>query len=161
MANQYLDTTYVDAFLGSSVRAALFTPTGGSYSTANFNTLAQAATADIETALRNSGYTPPTATVATASTVDAYVRLAAYGSFCELASVRPEKALKLPENWENNPAKVAYQRILDGDANLSDSLTLTASEAIGGVTFSEQSTSISSNDGSRPHIFSRKGMQDY
>lgn len=161
MANQYLDTDYVDAFLGSSVRAALFTPAGGSYSSANFNTLAQAATADIETALRNSGYTPPTATVSTASTVDGYVRLATYGSFCEMASVRPEKALKLPENWENNPAKLAYQRILDGDANLSSTLTLTVSSAVGGVKFSEQSEDVSSNDGSRQHIFSRKGMQGY
>jgi len=159
VANQYLDTDYVDAFLGSSVRSALFTPTGGSYSTTNFNTLAQTATAMVETALRNSGYTPPIATVSTASTVDPYVRMATYGVFCELASTRPEKALKLPESWETNPAKMAYQAILSGDANLD--LTLIVSSAIGGITFSEQSSDVSSNDGSRPHIFSRKGMQDY
>jgi len=159
VANQYLDTDYVDAYLGSAVRAALFTPSGGAYSSANFNTMAKAATAQIETALRNSGYQPPTATAGDCSAVEEYVRLATYGVFCELASTRPTKALKLPEKWEANPARMAYRAIIDGDANLD--LTLIASDAIGGVRFSEQSDTISSTDGSRPHTFSRKNMSGY
>lgn len=159
MANQYLDTDYVDAHLGSNVRAKLFTPSGGSYSSANFNTLAQAATSVIENSLRQSGYAVPTATVSQVSTVAEYVKLATYGAFRELASARPEKSLALPENWEANPARVAYDKIVDGEAYLT--LTLTAANAVGGAHVSTQSTSVSSNDGSRWHVHSRKGMQDY
>lgn len=159
MANQYLDTDYVDAHLGSNVRSALFTPSGGSYSSTNFNTLAIAATSVIEAALYNSGYTPPTATVSDLSAVVEYVKLATYGVFRELASTRPEKSLALPEDWASNPAKQAFQNIVDGTAMLG--MTVNTGSAIGGLTFSETSESVSSNDGSRTHIFSRKGMQEY
>lgn len=160
MANQYLDTSYVDAYLGAGVRAALFTDSlSGVYSAADFNALAKAATSVIETALRNSGYTPPVATVGTASTVDEYVRLATYGAFLELAASRPEHRLRLDDMWEKNPANLAYRAIIDGDANLS--LTLVVKDAIGGAVFSEQSEDVTSEDGSRPHTFSRKGLQGY
>ena len=159
MANQYLDTGYVDAYLGTSVRQALFTPEGGSYSSVNFNTVAQAATSIVETALRNSGYTPPTATVGSASSVDAYVRLASFGCFVDLAYNRAAKRLRLPQDWENNPAKQAYRAIIDGDADLS--LTVAVSGAIGGFVFSETSDDVSSSDGARHHTFSRKNMAGY
>lgn len=159
MANQYLDTSYVDAHLGTAVRQALFTPQDGSYSSANFNTVCQAATSVIETALRNSGYTPPTATVATASTVDGYVRLATLGCFVDLAYNRPEKRLRLPQGWEDNPAKTAYRAIIDGDADLS--LTPSVAGGIGGFVFSETSDDVSSADGGRHHTFSRKNLAGY
>lgn len=159
MANQYLDTAYVDAYLGANVRGALFTDEGGSYSSTNFNTVAKAATSIVETAVRNSGYTPPTATVTTCSTVAEYVRLATFGAFVDLAYNRSEHNLQLPQDWDNHPAKQAYRAIIDGDANLD--LTLTVSGAIGGFAFSETSDDVSSVDNGRHHTFSRKNMAGY
>jgi hypothetical protein len=159
VANQYLDTTYVDAYLGASVRAALFTDEGGAYSSTNFNTVAKAATSLVETALRNSGYTVPSATVSTCSTVAEYVRLAAFGAFVDLAYNRAEKRLKIPQDWNTHPAKTAYRAIIDGDANLD--LTLSVVGAIGGFTFSITDDDTSSSDGGRHHTFSRKNMSGY
>ena len=159
MANQYLDTSYVDAYLGSGVRAALFTDNGGSYSSTHFNTVCKAATSVVEAALRNSGYSPPSATVANSSTVAEYVRLATFGAFVDLAYNRSEHNLALPQEWDEHPAKRAFRAIIDGDANLD--LTLTVSGAIGGFAFSTTSTDTSSQDGGRHHTFSRKNMAGY
>jgi hypothetical protein len=160
MANQYLDTGYVDAYLGTSVRAALFTDSSsGVYSSTNFNTVAKGASAIIETALRKSGYTPPTATVGTVSSVDEFIKLATYGAFIELAYNRPEHRLKLPENWDSSNPKLAYEAILNGDADVD--LPVNTETAISGIAFSEQSEDITSEDGSRSHTFSRKNMAGY
>jgi hypothetical protein len=159
MANQYLDTAYVDAYLGSNVRSALFTEEGGSYSSTNFNTVCKAATSIIETAIRNSGYTVPTATVTTCSTVAEYVRLATFGAFVDLAYNRSEHNLMLPQDWDAHPAKQAYRAIIDGDADLD--LTLSTVGAVGGFTFSETSEDVSSTDNGRHNTFSRKNMAGY
>lgn len=161
MANQYIDASYVDAYLGSNVRAALFTDRSGIYSESNFNILATSATAVIETALRNSGYTIPVGTVDDITTVPEYVKMATMGVFIPMAYKRPEHRLQLPEDWDNDPCQLAYEAILTGAANLETEMVLSDNGAVGGAVFSEQSTSISSSDGSRPAIFTRKGMVGY
>jgi hypothetical protein len=159
MANQYIDYSYVDHHLGPNVREALFRDSGGVYMSASCKALISSATAIIETALRNSGYATPTATISQATAIaslNEYVKLATFGQFYELAAKRPEKRLRLPEDWATNPAKVASEAILSGDANLT--LTLDTSAAVGGWQASENSDSVSSADGSRSPVFSRKNL---
>jgi hypothetical protein len=142
---QYIAATYVDNFLGTAVRQALFTDSGQSYSTAAFTGLCVAATSAIQTAIRNAGYVVPT------TNTDEYVRMATLGVFIELAYARPEKYLKLPEDWKNSQIKLAMSAILSGEAELS--LPLDTAATIGGVTAS------SSTD--KPQIMSRDGLNEY
>ena len=159
MANQFLTASYVDAYLGPNVRSALFTDEGGTYSSSNFNTLCQAATALIETALRLNGYAIPAGTSSDISGVSEMVKLATFGVFFEMAASRPEHMLRLPDNWPDTTFKQALAMIRSGDAALEE--TVTPADAIGGMAASEYDPDITSEDGSRPAIFSRKGMQYY
>jgi hypothetical protein len=151
--DNYLTETYVDYFVGTAIRQELCTE-NATYSTATFLGIAYAATSDIQSALRNSGYTVPTT-----NTTNEYVKLATVGVWIEMAYSRPAKRLPLPADWETHRARIAATNILSGDAMLD--LAVSTSTGIGGVTVSESSTSVSSTDGGRAQVFSRKEMSDY
>jgi hypothetical protein len=153
VADQWIDETYVDYFWGANVRQKVFTDAGGSYTTANFLGVVQAATSIVQAACRNSGYsTPPT-------TTDEFAKMGTMGAFWEIAAARPEARLKLPEDWATFPLKTAYEAILEGDAPLT--LTQDQGGAPGGSVFSSNDEDTTSENGGRSQTHSRKRMQGY
>lgn len=157
MTANYVTTAEVDYYVGTAVRQELCSETAGAFQTAVFLGLCRGATSVIAAALRNSGYTVPTATAG--SNVDQYVKLGTVGVWMELAYTRPEKRLPLPDGWENNILKLAADDILSGDASLD--LEVSTEGGIGSGVVSEYSSSISSADGARKHTYSRKNMASY
>lgn len=153
MAAEYISQTYVDFWLSSAVRIALFTD-GSTYQSAAFIGLVRAASADVATAIRNSGYEAPATT-----TSDEYIKLATLGVFFPMAAGRPEKNLAWPEGWENSRPAKAAEAILSGDATLS--LPLNTGNSVGGIQFSDSSTGTTLADGGRPQIFGRFNLRDY
>lgn len=127
MADTYIDSTYVNGWLGTSTATALTSDTG-----ASLTVILEACTSLIQSYLRNSGYATPS------TTTDEVVKLATMGAVWESLCSRPEWGLKLPENWDRHPAKVAYVGIVNGDTTTTHSLT--SRDAYGGWTFSDSST---------------------
>lgn len=126
MADRYIDSTYIQSFLGSGYEAAAIAISG-----VVRNTVIEAATSVIQTALRNSGYSAPSTTDPT--TVEEFVKLAVLGCYREMLSSVPEGSIPLPEAWATNPAKIAYAAILSGDARLV--ATPSVSTAVGAWLF--------------------------
>ncbi len=141
----YIDSTFVDAYLGTAVRTALVSDSG-----ANLTTLIEGATAIVQTALRNSGYSVPT------TTTDDTVKLAVMGALWVTLSSRPEYQIALPENWKEHPCRAAYVGILNGDCPVT--LSLTSRDAVGGFSFSDASTSSSTG---RVAYASRSAMKGW
>lgn len=122
MADQYIDSTYVHAHMGSAVVTVLGAITGVS-----LTQLIESATARVQTALRNSGYSTP------ATTSDQTVKLVTFGVLREMLSDIPEANLPLPDDWANragNPARMLSE-IVEGQIQL-DGHTLTLASAVGG-----------------------------
>ena len=155
MADRWLTATYVDSFVGQAVRVALCTE-DTTYSSQSFNYIAEAATSRIQSALRNSGYD----TLSTASTTTMPVLLmGCVGIWMDIAFSRPDKRLPLPQNWDTHMCRVVAAEILSGDIMLDSSVD--ESQAIGGVLVSEYDEDVTSTDGSRAAIFTRKNMVGY
>lgn len=149
MPNAYISSTFIRAHLGTAYESAVTSLTGVSQTT-----LIESATSVIETAMRNSGYSPPTSTDGTG--VEEFVKLAVLGCYREMLATVPEGAIPLPETWATHPAKIAYQSILSGDAKLA--ATPTAADAVGGMQWSEHDPDV---DGSRPQRASRSELEGY
>ena len=147
MPDQYLTSAFIRAHLGTGYESAVTSITGVSQTT-----LIESATAVIQTALRNSGYSPPA--TETATDVEEYVKLATLGCYRELLASVPEGSIPLPENWAQHPAKLAYTAILSGDARLA--ATPAIDTAVGGWSFSD-----TSSDGDRPQRASRDELSGY
>lgn len=132
MADAYATVTFARAHLGTDYLTAAVAVT------AQFTTLSESATSMVQSAMRNSGYTPPTSTDGTG--VEEVVKLATLGVLRELVATRPQFAIPLPPDWENHPAKIAYQQIIDGEMALAaepDQLG-----AVGGMQFTESDPDI-------------------
>lgn len=127
MADTYITATYVKGALGTGLYNALDGVTGFSWTQ-----LREGATASIQVAMRNSGYSPGT------TTTNQYVMMATMGQLWEMASSLPEKNIPLPENWDTNPYNLARIAILNGDADLGDAITKI--RAVGGWKFSDHSS---------------------
>lgn len=122
MADQYIDSTYVNNHMGSAVVTVLANISGVS-----LTQLIESATSRIQGALRNSGYSTPS------TTTDQLVKLATFGVLREMLSDIPEAQLPLPPDWGNrseNPARILAE-IVEGQIQLSGH-TLTLSSAVGG-----------------------------
>ena len=145
---QYIDATYVRAHLGTAYDAAVVGITGVSATV-----LFESATSVIQTAMRNSGYSPPSDEPADA---EEFVKLATLGCYRELLASVPEGSIPLPENWSTHPSKIAYAAILSGDAKLA--ATPTVADAVGGAQFSESDPDV---DGSRPQRASREELSGW
>jgi hypothetical protein len=123
VADAYIDSTYAGSFLGGDLVTALDGLTG-----VVLTTQIEAATALIQSYMRNNGYSPVSTTDPTA--VEETVKLAVMGALWQLLTSVPEGNVSLPENWEDHPARIAYVGILTGDANLTAALDKGA--AVGG-----------------------------
>jgi len=154
MADNYVTSAIADVWWSADVREELFSTDSGSYLSSHFLAMACAATAKVQSDLRSSGYTPPTR-----STTDEYIKMATMGVLWEMAAGRPDKNLVLPQDWETSPLKLAADAIELGTAQLT--IALDKGGAVGGIQTSEYSTSVTSFDGSRQQIFSRKRMSQF
>lgn len=136
MADRYIDSSYVGAFVGTAVVTALLGDS--TLTTSNvLNPLIEAATAEVQAALRNSGYTATADTVGDGVLMsDPAVRLATMGALFPLLFGRAEFGVAKPDDWAEHPANQMRVKILNGDANLS--LTRTVRDAVGGVAVSAQ-----------------------
>ena len=126
MADQYIDDTYVKAHMGTALVTAI-----GSISGVSLTQLIESATARVQAALRNSGYSTPS------TTTDQTVKLVTFGVLREMLSDVPEANLPLPDDWANrseNPARMLSE-IVEGQIQLSGH-TLTLSSAVGGWSMS-------------------------
>lgn len=149
MPNNYLSSTFIRAHLGTAYDSAVTSLTGVSQTT-----LGESATSVIETALRNSGYSPPTSTDGTG--VEEFVKLAALGAYREMLATIPEGSIPLPEQWSAHPAKLAYRAILAGDAKLA--ATPSVPGAVGGWLMSESDPDVTD---SRPQRASRSELEGW
>lgn len=138
MADRYIDSTYAQSFLGSGYEAAA-TGTAGVVR----NTMIEAATSVIQTALRNSGYSPPA--TQDPDDVEEFVKLGVLGCYWEALASVPEASIPLPTNWSTHIAKLAYMAILSGDAKLA--ATPSNAGAVGGWTMTENDPDV---EDSRP-----------
>lgn len=145
MADTYITSTYVKGFIGTGLWDALAGVTGFSWTTQ-----IESATATIQSGLRNSGY------AASSTTDDEFVKSAVMGALWEQVSALPEKSIPLPENWDRNPLNIARVQILNGDADLTHSLT--KRKAVGGWAWSEHRSGVTD---SRTQRASRKQLEDW
>lgn len=135
--------------MGSGYEAAAIATTG-----VVRNTMIEAATSVIQTAMRNSGYSPPA--TQTASEVEEFVKLAVLGCYWEMVAKIPEASIPLPENWPTHPAKLAYASILSGDAKLA--ATPSDIGAVGGFAWTENDPDV---DDSRPPRATREELEGW
>jgi hypothetical protein len=142
----YIDTDFVDAFIGESVREDLFDD-GAGYVSANFTVLATVASERVRGWASSSGYE----TQMGDTTTDYRVMLATVGVFIPLAYARPSKTLPLPEDWDAHPSHTAIEEIQSGKMKLEvDPATATA---VGGMLFTSAT--------SRPAKADRDEMAGY
>lgn len=149
MADRYVDADFVRAHLGTAYDAAVVGITGVSATV-----LFESATSVIQTAMRNSGYSPPSTTDPTE--VEEFVKLAVLGCYREMLAQVPEGSIPLPENWATSPSKLAYAAILSGDARLA--ATPSTTTAVGGFLWTESDPDV---DGSRPQRASRDELSGW
>lgn len=149
----YLTSTHLDDVLGSAKVAAL-APSAGAISA-----LIDLATAEVESALSIGGYTgaiPATVYASDGANAPKIIRLATFGAWLELAYGRND--LEIPESYRAYIQKI--EDIRSGKIEIPTVARATA-RAVGGVAFTESSTDVSIDDGSRPGVFNRRTMQGY
>lgn len=130
MADRYIDTAYVDAAMGQSVREGLL----GESDLGDLDVIIEAATALVQGYLRNSGYT--VLSTVDPTEVDPLVKLAVMALVWQMLASRPDNSLELPATWATSVYSLALGGILSGDVTLS--LALTARDAVGGWSFTSR-----------------------
>lgn len=141
----HIDKAYVENALGKRFTAAAADTTTGATSSTVLTQLIQSASALVDSALRNAGYTPPT------STAPDFVKTATLGALIPLVYSRDQ--IPIPEGYQVYVD--AYNVIRTGEMPVPG-LTPNARDAVGGVKFAEASTGVS---GSRPRVYSK--LRDY
>jgi hypothetical protein len=147
----YIDQPYLNEMLGAEKVTALV-------GTATLATMIEAAEGETETALQNGGYAAavPSSVYASVSACPKVIRLAALGAWLELAYGRNE--LDIPEGYRAHIKKL--DDIRSGKIEIPG-VAKTVRRAPGGVDFTESSTSVTVENGSRPSIFNRRSMQGH
>lgn len=148
MAAAYLSTGDVDAVITAISRQSLFSEDGtvAGYVSADFTSANEKASAIVQSAAQNAGYT------LSDTTTDNLVKAATLGQFLQLAYGR--KGIPVPAQWAGLVAM--KDEIMDGRLPLVADPDVRP--AVGGYAWSDQSTT--SADG-RPQIFSRKSLFGY
>lgn len=149
MAAIYIDSTYVDGYLGTDRRQALFND-GSGYVSTYFDQLVLSASDLVKAAALNAGYTLGD------TTTSQTVKTATFGAFLMLAYGRKDQPV--PEQYATTVNLI--EAIRTGAVPLPG-VEPDGATAIGGADFTETSTSISSADGSRPQVFSRSNQDLY
>lgn len=135
MADRYINASYVAKFLGTSVVNALVNDETEDPDDV-LGAMIEAATASVQSDMRNSGYTVAADTVGDGVLQsDPLVRSATMGALWELLVGRPGTTIALPEEWKSHPLNVARVDIRNGNAQLP--LSVTARDAVGGVSFTD------------------------
>ncbi len=147
MADTYVSETYVENALGANYVAAVA-------AALDLDQVREAATAVVQVAMRNSGYTAGADT--DGATVEEFVKLATLGALQEMIASSPEVSIPLPANWETNPNKMAFQQIVDGTAALAG----TPSQ-IGGVGGMKMTSADPDDPNGIPRRTTRTNMQGY
>lgn len=146
MPDQYVTATEVKGFIGGDVYDAI-----DAYTDITPLTHIEAATASVQSAMRNSGY------AAGSTTTDVTVKNAVIAlTWWTMAKV-PEANLSLPDDWENNHLWQAWIDIYTGKASLE--ATPDNTSAVGGNVFSETNTDVDS--GARSQRTSRTELKGY
>lgn len=143
MADNYLSSSDYDAHLGADVHAAAVAAVGAD----GVDTLAQRATAFVQSFLRNSGYEVPS------STDNELVKLATAAAFMEMACGIPDLSQPLPDQWATRIEKRTLEGILSGDIQLD--LPQRVIDAPGGWSMSSTSAAT------RPQRTSRRELSGY
>lgn len=149
MADRYIDSTYVESFLGTNLVTAITSVSG-----VVLNTQIEAATAAVQMFMRNSGYATPTSTDPTE--IEEAVKVAVLGALLYTLLQVPETKIVLPEGIENHTALVAWRGILSGEAQLAASVDVSA--AVGGWQASEHRSSVT---GAYTQKASRKELEGF
>lgn len=143
MADNYLSSSDYDAHLGADVHAAAVAAVGAD----GVDTLAQRATAFVQSFLRNSGYEVPS------STDNELVKLATAAAFMEMVCGIPDLSQPLPDQWATRIEKRTLEGILSGDIQLD--LPQRVIDAPGGWSMSTTSAAT------RPQRTSRRELSGY
>jgi len=150
VADQYLTTAEIEG-LGSDYTDAVAALDG-----VDFDTLNEQATALIQSAMRNSGYSPAVSSDGSSTDIEPIVKLATLGAFRELLASIPEGSIPLPEAWDTNPQKVAYAQMISGEIALA--ATPNQIGAVGGMMFTSSDPDV---DGSIPRKASSDELSGY
>lgn len=148
----YIDETYLQEALGTD-KVARLCPTPNELAR-----VIEQAHAETQSALMIGGYSAavPHTVYAAVSDCPSEIRLAAYGAWLELAYGRND--LQLPDAFRAYVQKL--EEIKGGKLEIQGVDKVT-SRAVGGVAFTEGSTTVSVDDGSRPQVFNRRTLQGY
>lgn len=148
MAAAYIDTTYVDTFIGSDVRQALFTEVGSTYSSSAFTQVVNAASQVVKMAAKNAGYSLGD------TTTDQTVMLATMVEFLKMAPGARKGfpiAEKLVEEYGGTMEAIRSGNLpLDQDPS--------AQNAVGGIVFTN---SDETDPTARSAVFTRERFGSY
>lgn len=149
----YLTQAYLEASLGTTKVAKLCPGTTGP----DLATLIAQATAEVRSALSIGGYTgaiPETVYASNSANCPDEIRLAALGSFLELAYGAND--LELPEAYRAYVLKV--EELKAGKLEIAN-VTRNVARAVGGVSFTDSTSTVA--NGGRPAMFRREDMEDF
>lgn len=147
----YIDTSYIDAFLGPEVRQELFTD-NGTYDSTRVDTVIEAADDRVFQQLKTAGYTPPPVA---SGTSDGMIKQASLGQFILMAYKRPTKSLDIPPDLRQYVDVLGA--IFEGRI-IPTTLKASRIGAVGGVKINETDPDVS---GSRAALFRREDLADY
>lgn len=102
MADRYVNIAYLREELGADLMLAIQRVDG-----VVIERKIERATALVQAHMRNAGYSPPSTQDPTA--VEEVVKLATLGILWPMLAHTPELNLPLPEDWDEHPAREAYQ----------------------------------------------------
>lgn len=114
------------------------------------------ATALVQSRLRNNGYAVPSGTIATTTNIDPLVKSAVVALAWESLASVPKAGLRLPDEWESHPFRIAWADIYSGVATLN--LSITKISAKGGWKASSHSTTTTTG---LPQRSRRRELEGY
>lgn len=118
MADAYVTETEFEQLVGSAWVNAV-----QGFSGVSLTPHIEYATALVQSRLRNNGYSVPSGTIATTTSIDPVVKSAVVALAWESLASVPKASLRLPDDWESHPFRIAWADIYSGVATLNLSIT--------------------------------------
>ncbi len=150
---RYINETILATYMGQAVVDAIEAKAG-----VDLNTTIEQASDIIASYLRNSGYAPPDTTTPS-DIADKTIHAAVAAIVWEALASVPEVSIKLPDGWATHPCVLARDGILNGEAQLS--MSVSTISAVGGAGFTNSDPTLSVSEGGRPQRASRKELASY
>ena len=129
-ADKYIPVAFVNAHMGAAVASVLYEA-----DSTFLGVLIEGATASVQSAMRNNGYTVVASGADDTLCTDQLVKLAVMGTLWEMLASRPQFGVELPKDWATHPAKRAMGDILSGAAQLPTAISVRS--AVGGISISD------------------------